>query len=93
MPSDTAQARPDAEAPHADPPAIEPLLVAAAEAARLCGVSEASWYRLRSAGKLPSPVKLGGRVLWRVAELRRWTAAGCPDLRAWQALENANGRR
>jgi predicted DNA-binding transcriptional regulator AlpA len=72
---------------------VEPLLVAAAEAARLCGISEASWHRLRAAGKLPSAVRLGGRVLWRVAELRRWCIAGCPDLRTWQALENANGRR
>jgi hypothetical protein len=36
---------------------------------------------------------LGGRVLWRVEELRRWTAACCPDLLTWQALESANGRR
>jgi predicted DNA-binding transcriptional regulator AlpA len=68
-------------------------MVPAPEAARLCGISEASWYRLKSAGKLPAPVKLGGRVLWRVEELRRWSAAGCPDLRTWQALESANGRR
>jgi predicted DNA-binding transcriptional regulator AlpA len=77
----------------ADPiPAVEALLVDAKEAARICGISEASWYRLKSAGKLPLPVRLGGRVLWRVEELRRWTVAGCPDLRTWQALENANGR-
>jgi predicted DNA-binding transcriptional regulator AlpA len=73
-------------------PAFEPLLVPAPEASRICGVSEASWYRLKSSGKVPLPVRLGGRVLWRVDELRRWCAAGCPDLRTWQALENANGR-
>jgi hypothetical protein len=38
-------------------------------------------------------VRLGGRVLWRAEELRRWCAAGCPDLRTWSALENASGRR
>jgi predicted DNA-binding transcriptional regulator AlpA len=83
-----------AEAGRAASPAaaIEPLLVPAAAASRLCGVSEASWYRLKSRGKVPLPVRLGGRVLWRVDELRRWCAAGCPDLRTWQALENANGR-
>ena len=71
--------------------AVEPLLVPAPEAARLCGISEATWYRLKAAGKLPLPLRLG-RVLWRVEELRRWCAAGCPDQRTWQALENANGR-
>jgi len=82
-------APPPSERP-AQPAALaEPLLVPAAKAARLCGVSEASWYRLKAAGKLPAPVRLGGRVLWRVEELRRWCAAGCPDLRTWQALESA----
>jgi predicted DNA-binding transcriptional regulator AlpA len=79
------------------PPAVEPLLVPAPEAARLCGVSEASWYRLRSAGKVPAPVRLGGRVLWRVEEdLRAWIAAGCPSRCEWEARRavagNGNGR-
>jgi predicted DNA-binding transcriptional regulator AlpA len=106
MPADPAPAGPS-EVPHNTAEAsgrkasaaavltapVEPLLLAAAEAARLCGVSEASWYRLKAAGKLPAPVKLGGRVLWRREELCRWCAAGCPDLRTWQAMENASGRR
>ena len=70
----------------------EPLLLPAPKAARLCGISEATWYRLKAAGKVPVPVRLGGRVLWKVEELRRWCAAGCPDQRSWLALEHANGR-
>jgi predicted DNA-binding transcriptional regulator AlpA len=73
--------------------AVEPLLVPAPEAARLCGVSAATWYRLKSAGKVPAAVTISSRVLWRVEELRRWCAAGCPDLRTWQAMENVSGRR
>jgi predicted DNA-binding transcriptional regulator AlpA len=98
-PGDDAGGRPAPPAPTAEDlrarpeaPSVEPLLVPAATAAPLCGVSEASWYRLKAAGKLPAPVRLGGRVLWRVEELRRWCAAGCPDLRTWQALEHAGGR-
>src|SRR5262245_22929557 len=74
--------------------AVEVLLVPAAEASRICGISEASWYRLKAGGKTPLPVRLGGRVLWRVEELRRWCAAGCPDRRSWEALQSAqrNGR-
>ncbi|MBI1913616.1 MAG: helix-turn-helix domain-containing protein [Planctomycetes bacterium] len=68
-------------------PAPEPLLVPAPEAARLCGVSEATWWRLVAAGKTPSPVRLGHSTRWRVAELKRWVQAGCPDRKAWQALE------
>jgi prophage regulatory protein len=38
-------------------------------------------------GKLPAPSRLGGRVIWDVAELRRWSAAGCPERAAWEKLE------
>jgi predicted DNA-binding transcriptional regulator AlpA len=84
--------RPESDRAGPTPPAVELLLAPAPGAASLCGISEASWYRLKAAGKLPAPVKLGGRVLWRVEELRRWCAEGCPDLRTWQALENASSR-
>jgi predicted DNA-binding transcriptional regulator AlpA len=76
--------------------AIEPLLMPAAEAARLCGISEASWYRLKSAGMLPAPVKLGGRVLWRIEDLRLWIALGCPsrvEFEARRPAANGNGRK
>jgi excisionase family DNA binding protein len=95
-PADPVEAlrdRPEAGRPSAPAPTPEPLLVPAAEVARLLGISEATLYRLKSAGKLPAPVKLGGRVLWRREELGRWCVAGCPDLRTWQALENVSGRR
>ena len=44
--------------------------------ASFCGVSEASWYRLKSASRLPAPVRLGGRVLWRVEGTARFSLAG-----------------
>jgi len=55
----------------------EPLLASSSEAARLCGVSKRYWLSLSSAGKIPAPVRLGTRVLWRVDELREWVAGGC----------------
>jgi prophage regulatory protein len=63
---------------------IGPLLVSAVDAARMCGVSLAGWWRLHAAGKVPAPVKLNGRTLWKTEELRSWVAAGCPDRRAWE---------
>jgi predicted DNA-binding transcriptional regulator AlpA len=76
------QREPQAEGPR---PGVEPLLVPAPEAGRLSGVSEATWYRLAAAKRVPAPIRLGGRVLWRVAELREWVEAGCPDRRTWEA--------
>jgi predicted DNA-binding transcriptional regulator AlpA len=72
---------------------VEPLLVPAPEAGRLAGVSEATWYRLVAAKKVPAPVRLGGRVFWRVVEPKEWVEAGCPDRRTWEARKGVAGKR
>jgi predicted DNA-binding transcriptional regulator AlpA len=76
---------------------VEPLLLTADQAAALCGVSGATWYRMASAGRCPASVRLSrGCVRWRRDELTDWIAAGCPDRKTWEALKatgNANGRR
>jgi predicted DNA-binding transcriptional regulator AlpA len=59
--------------------AAMPLLVGSKEAARLCGISVASWHRLNAAGKVPPPSRLGGRVLWSTELLRLFVAWGCPN--------------
>jgi predicted DNA-binding transcriptional regulator AlpA len=64
-------------------------LLRAREAALMCGTSTPTWWRLHSAGLVPAPVRLGGVTAWRTDELRRWVAAGCPDRRAWEAMEAA----
>jgi predicted DNA-binding transcriptional regulator AlpA len=79
--------------PHPPPaPPPVPLVVGAPQAGRLCGRSEASWWRDHAARRVPSPVKLGGRTLWRTQELREWVESGCPDRRAWEALRARGGR-
>lgn len=51
-----------------------PLLLRAAEAAELLGVSERALWRGAGDGTYPAPVRLPGRVTrWRYADLRRWT--------------------
>jgi predicted DNA-binding transcriptional regulator AlpA len=79
--------------------ALAPLLVDARQAAALCGVSPATWWRWDAAGRIPAAVRIGsGVVRWRRAELESWTAAGCPPRMEWEALRAAagaqqNGRR
>jgi hypothetical protein len=72
--------------------AVEPLLVPANVAGSMCGRSEASWWRDHAAGRCPAPLKLGGRTLWRVEDLRLWVALGCPARREFEAVKKANGR-
>jgi predicted DNA-binding transcriptional regulator AlpA len=76
----------DTRAPAADTP-LSPLLLAARQAAALCGVSVATWHRWAAAGRCPAPLRPSpGVVRWRAAELRQWTEAGCPPRREWEAL-------
>jgi excisionase family DNA binding protein len=72
------------------PEGIVSLTMHAASAAKLCGVSRATWYALAAAGRLPKPVRLGRRTLWRVDELKAWIDAGCPPLHRWEQI--AKGR-
>jgi predicted DNA-binding transcriptional regulator AlpA len=71
---------------------LSPLLVPAEVAGSMCGRSEASWWRDHAAGRIPAPVKLGGRTLWRVEELRRWVEGGCPSRAIWEMMEKARRR-
>jgi predicted DNA-binding transcriptional regulator AlpA len=42
-----------------------------------------------AAGKLPAPLRISGRVLWRVDEIRAWLTAGAPDRETWEARKAA----
>jgi predicted DNA-binding transcriptional regulator AlpA len=62
-----------------------PLLVAAKGGAKLTAVSERTFWSLNAARKIPAPIKLGGKTLWRIAELQAWIDAGCPARDEWEA--------
>ncbi len=73
--------------------AVEPLLLTADQAAALCGVSPATWYRMASAGRCPAPLRLSrGCVRWRIEDLREWISGGCVPRREFEARKNASGR-
>ena len=80
--------------PSAGPPTrkrrkLSPLVVDARRLAKLlcCGVRTVRTWD--AAGKLPAPVRIGGRVVWRVSEIGAWLAAGAPDRETWAALRAA----
>lgn len=41
-----------------------------------------------AAGKLPTPLRIGGRVVWIVDEIRAWLAAGAPNRDRWEARKS-----
>jgi excisionase family DNA binding protein len=54
------------------------LLISAEHLARLLDISVRTLWRLRSAGKLPDPIRIGGSVRWNAQEIDEWIAEGCP---------------
>jgi predicted DNA-binding transcriptional regulator AlpA len=73
--------------PSAPPPTADALLIPDTVAARLAGVSRATWWRLHAAAKTPVAVKLGRSVRWDRAEIERWISAKCPSRVTWEAME------
>ncbi len=63
------------------------LAIDAREAARLCGMSRATWYRLVSSGRAPSSIHKSRRVVrWPRAELVAWIEAGMPARDMWERM-------
>lgn len=62
----------------------ECLTVDGPGAAKLCGVSLASWHRALSAGKAPTGIKIGGRRVWLRNEITAWLTAGAPPAAKWK---------
>jgi predicted DNA-binding transcriptional regulator AlpA len=64
----------------ADQQTIEPLLVDAKTASRLCGVSRSAWYSLLSQGRIGPPViRIGSRCLYSISDLENWVAMRNPE--------------
>jgi predicted DNA-binding transcriptional regulator AlpA len=62
--------------PSPTPP--ESLLIDRRALSRLLDRSRASIARDVSAGRIPSPVRIGRSTRWRRSEIEAWIAAGCP---------------
>lgn len=59
------------------------LLMSAEDVCEALNIGRSTLYRLKSTGRVPRPVKLGGSVRWRRKELEAWIAAGCPPQTRW----------
>lgn len=70
---------------------IDVLLVGRLDAARVSGVSPASWDRLTAAGGTPASITLGRRVLWRRSDLEAWVRFRCPDRKTFEILVESEG--
>ena len=59
-----------------NPPAV---LLSADDARAYCGgLAKSTWCDFDQRGVIPAPVRIGGRVLWRRADLDAWVERSCP---------------
>lgn len=56
----------------------ESILVTADELGSMLKISTRTLWRMRSAGKLPQPIRVGGSIRWRASDIEAWVTAGCP---------------
>lgn len=57
---------------------VQPVLITAADLAHMMQISIRTLWRLRSAGQLIKPIRIGGNTRWRLDEVQNWIAEGCP---------------
>lgn len=56
------------------------LLIPVATVAVMLGIHVRTVHRLRSAGRLPKPIRFGGSVRWRRRDIEAWIDAECPEM-------------
>lgn len=54
-------------------------LLSAKALAKMLSLSVRTVWRLRSAGKLPETVKVGGSIRFERGTIDKWIRMGCPD--------------
>jgi len=80
-PTSTSSTTPAPAAIGATAGGITPELLTAAQAAKLAGCGQRTWWRWSRSGLAPAPIKIGlgtrPAVRYRRAELLQWIQGGC----------------
>lgn len=64
---------------------IRPLVVDAKLLAPLLSCGVRTVRTLDASGKLPKPLRIGGSVVWLLADICDWLEAGAPDRETWES--------
>ena len=63
-------------------------LLSAKALGKMLSLSARTIWRLRSSGKMPEPVKVGGAIRWRLeADIKPWIRMGCPDRKEFEQFK------
>lgn len=61
-------------------------LLTAKSLGAMLSLSARSVWRLRSAQKLPNPVKVGGAIRWRLSDIEQWMSMDCPNRKEFETF-------
>ncbi|MBN2512717.1 MAG: helix-turn-helix domain-containing protein [Sedimentisphaerales bacterium] len=66
-----------------------PLLIDVNSVCKLLGISRATYFVQKAAGRIgPSEIRFGKKLLLRRAEVEAWVNCGCPPRRQWEWKAN-----
>jgi len=72
---------------------VPPGYLSVEDAARWCGgVSPSTWRDWSTRGIVPAPARIGGRVFWRMDDLRDWSTWGQPGRAVFEERRAARDR-
>ena len=54
------------------------LLIDVDDVSHLTSLAKRTVWRFAQSGRLPIPLRVGGRRLWSRVAIEKWIAAGCP---------------
>lgn len=63
-------------------------LLSAKELGKMLNLSKRQIFRLRSCGKIPAAVKIGGSIRWERGAIEKWIRMGCPDRNKFETLKD-----
>lgn len=69
---------------------MQHALLTAQAVGEALSLSRRQVFRLKSGGKLPAAVRVGGAVRWRQADIERWIALGCPERKRFEAMSGGH---
>ena len=67
-------------------------VISAKELAKMLSLSKRQIHRLSACGKIPAPVKIGGSCRWSEKLIAEWLAAGAPDRKTFEAMQQTKGQ-
>ena len=70
----------------------KPILLTAQAVGDMLSLSKRAVFRMRSAGLIVAPVKVGaGAIRWRKSDVEQWIELGCPTKKDFEALKRNGG--